>query len=165
MRARHMNRSAARFVPLWLELRSYDAQPLGKSLSGLPLEYRIIQLYSRDAGRREAKIAFNAGQGTQDLGFRNEVDTLFTCLPARTIKLRVRDENDQPTTAGFIIRDAQRRIYPSQAKRLAPDVRNRIQRDLTVERGRRVPAPFRDQRVRRFMACRGKKKDDIGNKS
>jgi hypothetical protein len=106
---------------LWLDLQTYDAQPLGKSLSGLPLEYRIIQLYSRDAGRREAKLSFNVGQGTQDIGFRNEVDTLFTCLPARAIKLRVRDENDQPTTAEFIIRDAQRRVYPSQAKRLAPD--------------------------------------------
>jgi hypothetical protein len=106
---------------LWLELQSYDAQPLAKSLSGLPLEYRIIQLYSRDAGRREAKISFNVGQGTQDIGFRNEVDTLFTCLPARAITLRVRDENDQPTTSEFIIRDTQRRIYPSQAKRLAPD--------------------------------------------
>jgi hypothetical protein len=108
-------------VQLWLELQSYDAQPLGKSLSGLPLEYRIIQLYSRDAGRREAKISFNVGQGTQDLGFRNEIDTLFTCLPARSIALHVLDENGQPTTAEFIIRDAQRRVYPSPAKRLAPD--------------------------------------------
>ena len=37
------------------------------------LEYRIMQLYSRDAGKREAKLTFNVGQGTQDLGFRNEV--------------------------------------------------------------------------------------------
>jgi hypothetical protein len=106
---------------LWLELRSYDAQPLAASLSGLPVEYRIIQLYSRDAGRREAKYSFNVGQGTQDIGSRNEIDTLFTCLPARAITLHVLDENDQPTTAEFIIRDAQRRVYPSQAKRLAPD--------------------------------------------
>jgi hypothetical protein len=120
-RAKGQNLPLADNSQLWLELKSYDAQPLGKSLSGLPLEYRIIQLYSRDAGRREAKISFNAGQGTQDIGFRNEVNTLFTCLPARTIKLRVRDENDQPTTGEFIIRDAQRRVYPSQAKRLAPD--------------------------------------------
>lgn len=106
---------------LWLDFRMYDMQPLGKSLSGLPLEYRIIQLYSRDAGRREAKFSFNVGQGTQDIGFRNEVDTLFTCLPARAITFRVRDENNQPTTASFLIRDAQQRVYPSQAKRLAPD--------------------------------------------
>ena len=106
---------------LWLDLQTYDQQPLGKSLSGFTLEYRIIQLYSRDAGWREAKISFNVGQGTQDIGFRNEVDTLFTCLPARAITFRVRDENNQPTTASFVIRDAQRRVYPSQAKRLAPD--------------------------------------------
>ncbi|HWY75037.1 MAG TPA: CehA/McbA family metallohydrolase, partial [Verrucomicrobiae bacterium] len=106
---------------LWLELQTYDAQPLGKSLSGLPLEYRIIQLYSRDAGRREAKFSFDVGQGTQDIGFRNEVDTLFTCLPARAIALRVRDENNQPTTGEFLIRDRQGRVYPSQAKRIAPD--------------------------------------------
>ncbi len=106
---------------LWLELRTYDAQPMATSLSGLPLEYRIVQLYSRDMGRREAKISFNVGQGTQDLGFRNEVDTLFTCLPARAITLRVLDESNQPTTAEFIIRDAQRRVYPAPAKRLAPD--------------------------------------------
>src|SRR5213075_2409301 len=34
----------------WLELQMFDQQPLTKALSGLPLEYRIIQLYSRDAG-------------------------------------------------------------------------------------------------------------------
>jgi len=106
---------------LWLELQSYNQQPLAPTLSGLPLEYRIIQLYSRDAGQREAKFSFNVGQGTQDVGFRNELDTLFTCLPARSITLRVRDENNQPTTAEFVIRDAQHRVYPSQAKRLAPD--------------------------------------------
>jgi hypothetical protein len=106
---------------LWLDLESFNQQPLSKTLSGLRLEYRIIQLYSRDAGQREGKFSFNVGQGTQDIGFRNELDTLFTCLPARTITLRVRDENNQPTTAAFVIRDAQQRIYPAQAKRLAPD--------------------------------------------
>ena len=37
------------------------------------------------------------------------------------LTLGVRDENDQPTTASFVIRDRQGRIYPSQSKRLAPD--------------------------------------------
>ncbi len=81
----------------------------------------MIQLYSRDSGPREAKLLFNVGQGTQDLGFRNEADLLFTCLPAREIALEVRDENQQATTAAFVIRDAQGRVYPSVAKRLAPD--------------------------------------------
>lgn len=106
---------------LWLDLQTFDQQPLLKSLSGLPLEYRILQIYSRDAGKREAKIGFNVGQGTQDIGFRNEVPVLFNALPARTITLDVRDENNEPTTAAFVIRDKAGRVYPSQAKRLAPD--------------------------------------------
>lgn len=105
----------------WLDLMMFDAAPLRPTLSGLNLEYRIVQLYSRDAGRRESRISFNVGQGTQDLGFRNEVDQLFQIQPAREVTLRVRDENNQPTTASFVIKDAQGHVYPSPAKRLAPD--------------------------------------------
>ena len=105
----------------WLDLQMFDAQPLRPTLGGLKVEYRIIQLYSRDAGKREARINFNVGQGTQDIGFRNEADTLFTAAPAPDVTFDVKDENGQPTTASFIIRDAQGRTYPSQAKRLAPD--------------------------------------------
>ena len=106
---------------LWLDLQTYDAQPLRPTLGGLALEYRIVQFYSRDAGQREATISFNVDQGTQDPGFRAEVDVLFTCLPAREVTLRVWDEHGQPTVASFLIRDRQARVYPSQAKRIAPD--------------------------------------------
>ncbi len=106
---------------LWLDMQSYTKQPLAKELSGLKLEYRLIQLYSRDAGKREAKISFNVGQGTQDIGYRNDVDILFTCESTKDVTLRVRDENGKPTTAAFLIRDAQGQVYPSQAKRVAPD--------------------------------------------
>lgn len=106
---------------LWLDLQMFDQQPLNRTLSGLELEYRVIQLYARDAGKREAKMSFNVGQGTQDLGFRNEVAVLFDCQSARALTLRVKDENGQPTTASFTIRDRANRVYPSQAKRLAPD--------------------------------------------
>ena len=120
-RARGEGSAAASAAELWLDLQMFNAQPLQPVLSGLPLEYRIIQLYSRDAGKREGKIAFNVGQGTQDVGYRNEVDLLFECLAASEITLHVRDENDQPTTAMFVIRDKAGLVYPSQAKRLAPD--------------------------------------------
>ncbi len=106
---------------LWLDLASYDLQPLKPTLGGLAVEYRIVQLYSRDAGKKEARLAFDVGQGTQDLGFRSEVDVLFTCLPARKILLGAKDEAGAPTTASFTIRDRLGRVYPSQAKRLAPD--------------------------------------------
>lgn len=105
----------------WLDMQLYTDAPMQSALSGLKAEYFIIQLYSRDAGNRESKISFNCGQGTQDLGFNNETNILFKCLPSHQIKLKVLDENNQPTTASFIIKDSQNHIYPSQAKRLAPD--------------------------------------------
>jgi hypothetical protein len=126
----HSDRSAAGRKPAatplteaerWLDLQMFNSQPLGATLSGFELEYRIIQLYSRDAGRREARLAFDVGQGTQDLGFRAEVDLLFECQPATPVTFRVLDHDGQPVTAGFVIRDHQGRVHPSQAKRLAPD--------------------------------------------
>ncbi len=115
------NSPKPKLVDRWLDLQAFNQQPLTKALSGLELEYRILSLYSRDQGKRDAKIAFDVGQGTQDLGFRNEVSLLFHCEAATTITLRVLDEFSKPTTASFVIRDAQGRVYPSQAKRLAPD--------------------------------------------
>jgi hypothetical protein len=106
---------------LWLDLQMATKQPLREQLSGLNLEYRILQLYSRDAGQREAKISFNVGQGTQDIGYRNDVDVLFTSLPAGNVKFHLLDEDGKPTTAMLVIRDKQSRVHPSQAKRLAPD--------------------------------------------
>jgi len=45
----------------------------------------------------------------------------FRCVPSYPVRFRVQDEQGKPTTAGFSIRDAQGRVYPPQAKRLAPD--------------------------------------------
>lgn len=106
---------------LWLDLQWFESQPLNPTLGGLELEYRIVQLYARDAGKREATLVLDVGQGTQDLGFRSEIAILFDCLPAREVALRVLDEKGQPTTATFLFRDAANRVVPSQAKRLAPD--------------------------------------------
>ena len=105
----------------WMDMQMYNSQPMVNGLSGLALEYRIIQIYSRDPGKREATLTLDVGQGTQDLGFRSEIPILFDCVPASAVRLRVLDENGQPTIAAFLIRDRQGRVYPSQAKRLAPD--------------------------------------------
>lgn len=105
----------------FLDIVVYANPPLKASLSGLELEYRIVQLYSRDAGKREAMLGFNVGQGTQDIGFRSEVPILFDCVPAVNVTLEVLDFDGKPTTASFIIRDALNRVYPSRGRRLAPD--------------------------------------------
>jgi len=106
---------------LWLEVSLPDAPPLRRDLSGLSLEYRLIQLYSRDAGQREAKVSFNVGQGTQDLGFRSEADVLFQSAPAHEINLRLLDEFGAPTTASLLVTDSHGHVFPAQSKRLAPD--------------------------------------------
>ncbi|HEY2015186.1 MAG TPA: CehA/McbA family metallohydrolase, partial [Bryobacteraceae bacterium] len=105
----------------WADISLYQRPPMGKRLSGLALEYSILEVYSRDAGQRSAKIGFNVGQGSQDIGFRNDITIVFTALPARRITLRVKDENGKPAMASFVIRDRLSRLYPNPAKRLAPD--------------------------------------------
>ena len=119
--ARLFNAKPDAIKDLWLDMQVFNAQPLRAKLSGLEAEYRILQLYSRDAGKRTAAISFNVGQGSQDIGFRNDVSILFECLPSKALTLNVLDEDAKPTTAAFVIRDKAGRVYPSQAKRLAPD--------------------------------------------
>jgi len=109
------------FAERWLDIEIFTKPPMKTALSGLGVEYALVSLFSRDAGKREARFSFDVGQGTQDLGFRNDCDVLFDCRPAREIALRVRDEHGEPTTASFLIRDKAMRVHPSQAKRVAPD--------------------------------------------
>src|SRR5207237_10008503 len=52
---------------------------------------------------------------------RGEVPVLFNIQPAITVTLRVKDVDGTPTTGRFTFKDKVGRIYPSQAKRLAPD--------------------------------------------
>jgi hypothetical protein len=105
----------------WMELAMYNGQPLNAALSGLKLEYRIVQIYSRDVGAREAKLSFDVGQGTQDLGFRSEVNILFESLPAVDVVLDVIDHDGAPTIGHFTIRDELGRIYPHMGRRRPPD--------------------------------------------
>ena len=105
----------------WAEISIYDKPPMERRLSGLALDYRVLQIYSRDSGQRSAQISFNVGQGSQDIGFRNDILVLFNALAAHTVKLRVRDEKGRPAMASFVIRDRLNRLYPNPSKRLAPD--------------------------------------------
>jgi hypothetical protein len=105
----------------WLDLQMYDAAPMNERLSGLPLEYRIIELYSRDRSQREAKLVFDIGGSAKELGLRNELNLLFDCRPSTVVNLEVLDEDGKPTTAQLTFRDSQGRVYPARSRRLAPD--------------------------------------------
>jgi hypothetical protein len=106
----------------WMDVSVFRERPMKPSLSGLDVEYCLLQIYSRDAGKREASIGFNVGQGTQDLGFRSDVDILFSCEPAVSVVLDVVDADGEPVMASFLFRDALGRVYPAQSRRLAPDL-------------------------------------------
>lgn len=106
----------------WLEISLSKQAPLNANLSGLSLEYAVLELYSRDAGKREAKLAFDVGQGTQDLGFRNEANILFDCKRAVAVRLDVLDDDGTPTTGQFVFKDELGRVYPARMRRLAPDL-------------------------------------------
>ncbi|WP_436714505.1 CehA/McbA family metallohydrolase [Roseiconus lacunae] len=43
----------------WMQVSSFEGQPMRANLSGLAIEYRIIQIYSRDAGPKSAILEFN----------------------------------------------------------------------------------------------------------
>src|SRR4029079_2641731 len=47
----------------WADISVYTASPMRPRLSGLGVEYWLLQIYSRDAGQRSAVLAFNVGQG------------------------------------------------------------------------------------------------------
>lgn len=105
----------------FLEVSMHDSAPMTANLSGLEVEYGIALVYSSESGKREATLVFDIGQGTQDLGFRAEVPVLFQISPAVTVKLDVKDHDGKDTTARLTFTDAQGRVFPPQARRLAPD--------------------------------------------
>ena len=115
------NENTAGRTDRFLQLEMATAPPMTPELSGLRVEYALALIYSSEAGKREATIAFDVGQGTQDLGFRAEVPVLFGVRPAVEVMLSVRDFDGVPTTGRFLFLDAAGRVHPPQPKRLAPD--------------------------------------------
>ena len=105
----------------FLELEVYSGTLLSDRLSGHTEEYLLLLIYSSEAGTREATLVFDLGQGTQDLGFRSEVPVLLSIRPAIEVPLQIRDFDGQPTIARLEIRDRDGRVFPPQARRLAPD--------------------------------------------
>lgn len=110
-----------KIVERFLEVEIYKNPPMTDELSGLEAEYAIALIYSTQAGKREATIGFDVGQGNQDVGFRGETAILFDVRPAVKVLLNVADFDGKPTVGRFTFTDATRHVYPPQAKRLAPD--------------------------------------------
>src|SRR5438445_1801270 len=106
----------------FLSVEMFTSQPMTAKLSGLKVEYAIALIYSSEAGKREATLGFDVGQGTQDLGFRSEAPVLLDVRPAIPVKLSIKDYDGQLSCGRFTFWDKTGHVYPPQAKRLAPDL-------------------------------------------
>lgn len=122
---------ANRFV----EIALFQQQPMLPELSGEPVEYGIIQIYSKDEGSREVRLDFSAGQGTQDLGFKGTLDVVFHIQRAVRVTFHVKDDDGSPTMGSFIITDGVQRVPvgPGPLNQILPlDPRNGLaQQDKT----------------------------------
>lgn len=111
----------------WLGLTVFAGQPLLANLSGLGLEYTVLQVYSRDPGERKAEISFGfemprGGKIDPKIPKGNAKASFgFKARPAVPVTFKVTEFDGSPVTAAFLIRDQAGRVYPSQVKRLAPD--------------------------------------------
>jgi hypothetical protein len=113
----------------FLELMMFNTQPLVRDLSGLEVEYRIIQIYCRDAGSKPAELGFGlwAANDKQPRTKSNTIPLKFESAPAVKVKLQIKDFDGQSTRDGkpvmgaFTFKDSQGRIYPAPSRRLAPD--------------------------------------------
>src|SRR3984957_6536659 len=119
------------FVPgkdRWAAVSLYQGKILAQNLSGFPLEYLVLQVYSRDEGVRSMTLSFNIGKlassGTGSVpfipgspGFRGETQLSFNVQKAVPVTLNILDENNHPTAARLTIRDQLGRVYPYRSKR------------------------------------------------
>ena len=122
--------AAPRIAQRWMTSQMYEAPPLAAALSGFRVEYRVIQLFSRDRGQRDKYFNFSLGAPEEQSAShwngnrisRRGVNVSFECLPSRDVTLKVLDVDGRGCMASLVISDALGRIYPLQAMRLAPDM-------------------------------------------
>jgi len=120
-----LNMSAS-IAKTWGRTEIYRLPPIGPTLSGAPVDYQVVQIFSRDRGKREGSIEVWASSDPmaeyRDDYARKRVQIEFDCAPSSDVLLRVRDHDDRGCMASLIIKDKLDRIYPFQAMRLEPDM-------------------------------------------
>jgi hypothetical protein len=116
---------------MWLLSQLYEATPLllfGQelpvvALSGTPVEYRVLQLFSRDRGQRRANLmVYTMSKSGDGLAAYGHHEFVFDCFPSQDVALRVLDMDGRGCVAALTIKDKLNQVYPPQAMRLAPDM-------------------------------------------
>lgn len=123
----------------WYEVR-IDGEA---RLSGIPQEYLVISIHSRDAGLRTAPVTFTAprhpmtahgddyAKGTEWHRLQRRrawaasaatVGIEIDAGPSREVEFEIRDADGRTCVAAISVRDAAGRVYPARGMRLAPDM-------------------------------------------
>lgn len=118
----------------WYELR-LDGPGV---LTGRALEFFVLSLHSRDAGRRSAPISISRAQAPDDGSAGDSwtqtqrrrlstvgtasVDVEVDATPAHDVVLDLRDADGRTCVASIIAKDDLGRVYPNRGLRLAPDM-------------------------------------------
>ncbi|MFO0905874.1 MAG: CehA/McbA family metallohydrolase [Pirellulales bacterium] len=71
-------------APSWFDVRLVENLLSSSLLTGDETEWKLLEIRCSEAGHREVRLEADAGQGTQDLGFRATIDLLLKCVPRRT---------------------------------------------------------------------------------
>lgn len=82
LQIRAMDRAASSDEsPTWCSVRLVENLLSSSHLTGEEHEWKLMELRCSETGHREVHLEVDAGQGTQDLGFRAAVDLLLKCVP------------------------------------------------------------------------------------
>ncbi len=61
----------------WCEVKMIDNNVVARDFTSAAVEYKVVELTLREPGLHEVRFVADAGQGTQDLGFRASTDLLI----------------------------------------------------------------------------------------
>jgi hypothetical protein len=114
---------------MWLMAQLHGTTPISRygieipvvNLSGFPVEYQLLTLFSRDRGKRSAKLVFTTYPEAK-AGATTSTLFDFNCLPTRDVFLAIKDSDGRGCVASLTIRDKLGHVYPPQAMRIAPDM-------------------------------------------
>jgi hypothetical protein len=110
----------------WMGFKFYTSRSLASELSGIPLEYCVVEIYSRDRGHKSAYLQAYAGGGppiflrysmVKPMGFQAN----FDCLSSREVTFQIADWDGKGCYAALTVSDEAGRIYPAPVHRIEPD--------------------------------------------
>jgi hypothetical protein len=82
LRLHALDRATETQIPAsWCSIQLLENLFSSSLLSGEEHEWKLAEFRCTETGHREVHFEADAGQGTQDLGFRAAADMLFKCVP------------------------------------------------------------------------------------